>query len=86
MAGKIALITGITGQDGSYLTEFLLSKGYIVSYLTCLSMVSLIKNDGENGVELFAEVMKWACTILDGALDRKLRRASCDAPSPRITQ
>ncbi len=28
--GKIALITGITGQDGSYLAEFLLSKGYEV--------------------------------------------------------
>ncbi len=27
---KSALITGITGQDGSYLAEFLLSKGYIV--------------------------------------------------------
>jgi len=27
---KIALISGITGQDGSYLTEFLISKGYIV--------------------------------------------------------
>jgi GDPmannose 4,6-dehydratase len=27
---KSALITGITGQDGSYLTEFLLSKGYNV--------------------------------------------------------
>lgn len=26
----IALITGITGQDGSYLTEFLLEKGYVV--------------------------------------------------------
>lgn len=25
-----ALITGITGQDGSYLAEFLLSKGYEV--------------------------------------------------------
>ena len=29
-AGKIALITGITGQDGAYLAELLLSKGYIV--------------------------------------------------------
>jgi len=29
--GKVALITGITGQDGSYLTEFLLEKGYTVS-------------------------------------------------------
>ena len=27
---KIALITGITGQDGSYLAEFLLKKGYEV--------------------------------------------------------
>ncbi len=30
---KKALITGITGQDGSYLAEFLLSKGYQVSGL-----------------------------------------------------
>jgi GDPmannose 4,6-dehydratase len=28
--GKVALITGITGQDCSYLAEFLLEKGYIV--------------------------------------------------------
>ena len=28
--GKVALITGITGQDGSYLAEFLLEKGYQV--------------------------------------------------------
>ena len=27
---KIALITGVTGQDGAYLSEFLLKKGYIV--------------------------------------------------------
>ena len=27
---KVALITGITGQDGAYLAEFLLKKGYIV--------------------------------------------------------
>ena len=30
MTHKTALITGITGQDGSYLTEFLLAKGYEV--------------------------------------------------------
>jgi GDPmannose 4,6-dehydratase len=30
MAIKTAIITGITGQDGSYLTEFLLNKGYEV--------------------------------------------------------
>ena len=30
MGKKIALITGINGQDGSYLAEFLLEKGYVV--------------------------------------------------------
>ena len=30
MSSKIALITGITGQDGSYLAELLLEKGYVV--------------------------------------------------------
>ena len=30
MKRKVALITGITGQDGAYLAEFLLDKGYIV--------------------------------------------------------
>ncbi len=30
MTQKIALITGITGQDGSYLADFLLEKGYCV--------------------------------------------------------
>ncbi len=30
MSKKIALITGITGQDGSYLAELLLEKGYRV--------------------------------------------------------
>lgn len=28
--GKVALITGVTGQDGAYLSEFLLKKGYTV--------------------------------------------------------
>lgn len=30
MSKKVALITGVTGQDGSYLAEFLLKKGYEV--------------------------------------------------------
>ena len=30
MDNKVAFITGVTGQDGAYLTEFLLNKGYIV--------------------------------------------------------
>lgn len=30
MSQKTALITGVTGQDGAYLSEYLLKKGYIV--------------------------------------------------------
>ena len=30
MKNKVALIFGVTGQDGSYLAEFLLKKGYRV--------------------------------------------------------
>src|SRR5580700_3135656 len=33
MTGKVALITGVTGQDGAYLAELLLQKGYIVHSL-----------------------------------------------------
>ncbi|EJN14423.1 hypothetical protein PMI42_02005, partial [Bradyrhizobium sp. YR681] len=29
MAERIALITGVTGQDGAYLAEYLLSLGYV---------------------------------------------------------
>ena len=29
-ADKVALISGITGQDGAYLADFLLGQGYIV--------------------------------------------------------
>lgn len=30
LSDKVALITGVTGQDGAYLAEFLLNKGYVV--------------------------------------------------------
>ena len=30
MSKPVALITGVTGQDGAYLAEFLLGKGYFV--------------------------------------------------------
>ena len=42
MKRKRAIITGITGQDGSYLAEFLLEKGYEVYGLQrCSSMLNL---------------------------------------------
>lgn len=37
---KTALITGITGQDGSYLAEFLLEKGYTVHGITRRASIS----------------------------------------------
>eukprot|EP00979_Chaetoceros_neogracilis_P015907 scaffold6671_cov286-Chaetoceros_neogracile.AAC.2 len=45
---KVALVTGITGQDGSYLTELLLEKGYTVSkphilYCICNTMTAMKK-------------------------------------------
>ena len=36
---KKALITGITGQDGSYLAEFLIEKGYEVHVMFICIMV-----------------------------------------------
>ena len=48
---KTALITGITGQDGSYLAELLLEKGYKVvglkrrSSLICTDRVNNIYNN-----------------------------------------
>ena len=37
---KVALITGVTGQDGSYLAELLLQKGYEVHGINCLLYTS----------------------------------------------
>ena len=57
---KIALITGITGQDGAYLAEFLLNKGYVVHGIRRRSSLfntdridHLYKDIHEDGVRLF---------------------------------
>jgi GDPmannose 4,6-dehydratase len=57
---KVALITGVTGQDGSYLAEFLLSKGYIVhgikrrtSLFNTDRIDHLYKDRHDNGVRFF---------------------------------
>lgn len=57
---KIALITGITGQDGSYLAEFLLSKGYVIhgikrraSYFNTARIDHLYRDPHTQGVRLF---------------------------------
>lgn len=56
---KIALITGITGQDGSYLTELLLDKGYEVHGIVrrhsapCTQRIDHLLNDKSNTDKLF---------------------------------
>ena len=35
---KVALLTGITGQDGAYLADLLLDKGYLVLSLIHISL------------------------------------------------
>lgn len=57
---KVALITGITGQDGAYLAEFLLDKGYIVhgikrrsSLLNTARINHLYQDFHEKQVKLF---------------------------------
>ena len=51
MADRIALITGMTGQDGAYLAEFLLKKGYRVHGIkrrtSCLLYTSPSPRDTE---------------------------------------
>lgn len=59
-AANVALITGITGQDGSYLTELLLSKGYEVHGIIRRSssfntgrIDHIYKDRHETGVKIF---------------------------------
>lgn len=57
---KVALITGVTGQDGAYLAEFLLNKGYIVhgikrraSSFNTARVDHLYRDPHEDGVRFF---------------------------------
>ena len=57
---KVALITGVTGQDGAYLAEFLLNKGYVVhgikrraSSFNTARVDHLYRDPHEQGVRFF---------------------------------
>lgn len=57
---KVALVTGVTGQDGAYLTEFLLDKGYVVhglkrraSSFNTSRIDHLYRDPHEEGVRFF---------------------------------
>ena len=53
---KTALITGITGQDGSFLAEFLLDKGYDVHGIIRRSSVDSLALCGYGGLYVFSEI------------------------------
>jgi GDPmannose 4,6-dehydratase len=59
---KKALITGITGQDGSYLAEFLLSKGYKVFGIT--------RRSSTNGTERLSKILNQVELISADLLDQ----------------
>jgi len=63
MAAKRALITGVTGQDGAYLAQFLLGKGYEVHGLLRRSASAEVVN----------ERLRWLGVAADLA---RLQRAS----------
>ena len=44
MKNKVALITGVNGQDGSYLAELLLRKGYVVHGIRRYSSTNSLEN------------------------------------------
>ena len=60
MEQRVALVTGITGQDGSYLAEQLLAKGYVVhglmrrsSTFTTSRINHLYQDPHDEGARLF---------------------------------
>lgn len=55
---KVALITGITGQDGSYLAEFLLEKGYEVHGVIRRSSV-----DYRERIAIWRVILASTCTM-----------------------
>ena len=57
---KIALITGITGQTGSYLAEFLLKKNYIVHGI--IRRTSLINTHRINNIFRSEGLLKGSAT------------------------
>src|SRR6056297_1299944 len=53
MTKKKALITGVTGQDGAYLSEFLLKQGYVVHGIK--RRASLLNTDSMNLTRIIQE-------------------------------
>lgn len=71
---KKALITGITGQDGSYLAEFLLEKGYKVC--------GLVRRSSTINFERIAHLQDWIELIPGDLLDQSSLLAALDQVQP----
>src|SRR5436190_38760 len=71
---KKALITGITGQDGSYLAEFLLDKGYIVH--------GLVRRSSTINFERIAHLQERIELIPGDLLDQSSLLAAIDRTEP----
>ena len=63
MKKKTAIITGITGQDGAYLAEYLLQKGYNVVGLTRSYTSAGLSKLTKLGIENMVEVQE--CDLMD---------------------
>ena len=75
MSGKSALITGITGQDGSYLAEFLLEKSYKV--------YGLIRRSSTVNFERISHIQRDIQLISGDLLDQKSLTSALEISSAR---
>ena len=79
---KVALITGITGQDGAYLAEFLISKGYLVhgikrrtSLFNTERVDHLYRDPHESGGRLFLHYGDMTDSLVVTRIIQKVRPA-----------
>jgi GDPmannose 4,6-dehydratase len=70
----VALITGITGQDGSYLAEFLLARGYRV--------VGLVRPDSQSRHERLESIRERVVLVQASLLDQSRLRSIIEEYSP----
>ena len=81
---KTAFITGITGQDGSYLTEFLLDKGYDVHGLVRSLSIPNIKNligDSSKAKQVFG----WEPKVTFGEIVKMMVKADVERLEARVS-
>jgi GDPmannose 4,6-dehydratase len=69
-----ALITGITGQDGSYLAEFLLARGYRV--------IGLVRPESEHPLDRLAVIRERVTLVEASLLDQKQLQSIVEKHAP----